>query len=272
MYRWVASALVTCWASGICFAAPHDLPVTDAIYAIGRAQLEVKSIKDVQGRDAFRFSVSSHGTSPAKLVASPVESWSADRAYPSLSYIEMDNSNKTPEFLIQWFTGGAHCCVEVHILDLVGKSWTTVAAGTFDGDKVVTSDAAGDGESVLIEGDDRFLYKFSCYACAPSPTRYLRLVQGLLLDVSASPAYRQGELAELADLKKGCEQGDNGFCASFIYVAQRLGLRSRAWQFMLEHYDKSSDWGLDEDGKAPGTGQKKVAYPEALDAFLKNLN
>ena len=106
---------------------------------------------------------------------------------PNISLVEMDAANATPEFFISRFSGGAHCCAEVQILDVVAGQWRIVNGGSWDGDEIVPEDAQGNGEQEIVHGDDRFLYRYSCYACTGTPVRVFQLVQGTLADVTSSP-------------------------------------------------------------------------------------
>jgi hypothetical protein len=62
-----------------------------------------------------------------------------------------------------------------------------------------------------------------------------------------------------------------------VAAATRLGRRDEAWKFMLDHYDRKSDWGLkdcaldDDKGNCLAEIQYR-SYPEALTAFLARLD
>ncbi|HUO02713.1 MAG TPA: hypothetical protein VMU31_08035 [Rhizomicrobium sp.] len=196
---------------------------------------------------------------------------------PNISMAEMDASNTTPEFFISRYTGGAHCCAEVWILDVVAGQWHIVHGGMWDGAEIIPEDADGDGEYEIVHGDDRFLYKFSCYACAGTPKRVFKLVEGALADVTLSPLYRPMDEKDLPNFQQGCANHDNGACAAFVATASRLGRHDDAWKFMLDHYDRKSDWGLndcliyDPNGNCQAPVQYK-SYPDALAAFLSGIN
>jgi hypothetical protein len=195
---------------------------------------------------------------------------------PSISMVEMDPGNSTPEFFISRFSGGAHCCAEIQILDVVQGQWRIVDGGRWDGDEIIPEDADGDGEQEIVHGDDRFLYRYSCYACAAPPLRVFKLVTGTLADVTASPLYRPRDEKELPNLQQGCATHENGACASYVAVASRLGRRDEAWKFMLEHYDRKSDWGLTDCALADDKGGclapiQYKSYPDALEAFLEQI-
>ena len=196
---------------------------------------------------------------------------------PSISMVEMDGGNTTPEFFISRYSGGAHCCAMVQILDVVQGQWRIVDGGSWDGDEIIPQDADGDGEQEIVHGDDRFLYRYSCYACAAPPLRVFKLVAGTLAEVTLSPLYRALDERGLPNFQQGCANHDNGACASYVAVASRLGRRDEAWKFMLEHYDHKSDWGLkdcalmDPRGGCLAEIQYK-SYPDALEAFLQQIN
>ena len=191
--------------------------------------------------------------------------------------VEMDPSNNTPEFFVSRFSGGAHCCAQIHILDLVAGQWRILDGGSWNGDEIIPEDADGDGEQEIVHGDDRFLYRYSCYACAAPPMRVFKLIQGALADVTLSPLYRPRDERDLPDFQQGCANHDNGACASYVAVASRLGHRDEAWRFMLDHYDRKSDWGLkdcalrDDKGICLADLQYK-SYPDALAGFLQQID
>lgn len=196
---------------------------------------------------------------------------------PSISMVEMDAGNTTPEFLISRYSGGAHCCAEVQILDVVQGQWHIVDGGRWDGEDIIPEDADGDGEQEIVHGDDRFLYRYSCYACAAPPLRVFKLVAGTLADVTPSPLYRYLDEKGLANFQQGCANHDNGACASYVAAASRLGRRDEAWKFMLEHYDRKSEWGLKDCAlmDAKGLCLADIAYksyPDALEAFLQQID
>ena len=196
---------------------------------------------------------------------------------PSISMVEMDAGNSTPEFFISRFSGGAHCCAMVQILDLVEGRWRIVNGGGWDGDEVIPEDADGDGEQEIVERDNRFLYRFSCYACAAPPVRVFKLVAGTLADVTLSPLYRPLDEKDLPNFRDGCANHDNGACASYVAAASRLGRRDEAWTFMRDHYDRNSDWGLKDCALMDSNGNCRAeiryeSYPDALRGFLRQID
>jgi hypothetical protein len=196
---------------------------------------------------------------------------------PSVSMVEMDSANATPEIFVSRFSGGAHCCAMVQILDLVAGQWRIVDGGSWDGGEIIPEDADGDGEQEIVHGDDRFLYRYSCYACAGTPVRIFKLVQGALADVTLSPLYRPRDEHDLPNFRQGCANHDNGACAAYVATAARLGRREDAWRFMLDHYNRKSDWGLEDCALRDGKGNcladiRYKSYPDSLAAFLQQID
>ncbi|HWM32288.1 MAG TPA: hypothetical protein VNO69_11400 [Methyloceanibacter sp.] len=71
------------------------------------------------------------------------------------------------------------------------------------------------------------------------------------------------------------EDDSNGFLAGYVGEKIRLGEGKSAWELMLAHYDKDSDWGLetcdrelDENGECLGK-MIKLTFPDALELTLK---
>jgi hypothetical protein len=240
----------------------------------GNASLAI-AMPDPDSIAPIIVTASAPGTKPASLFLEHVP---GIREFPpSISLVEMDPTNNTPEFFISRFSGGAHCCAQIHILDLVAGQWRIIDGGSWNGDEVIPEDADGDGEQEIVHGDDRFLYRYSCYACAAPPVRVFKLIQGALADVTLSPLYRPRDEKDLPNLQQGCASHDNGACASYVAVASRLGRHDEAWRFMLDHYDRKSDWGLkdcalhDDKGNCLADVQYK-SYPDALAAFLQRID
>ncbi len=259
-------------------AQPQNLPLPQApgeqTLQFGAASLAI-AMPAPESHDPIRITAAAPDTKPVTL--SLDHDPDAHEFPPDISMVEMDASNATPEFLISRFSGGAHCCAVVQILDLVAGAWRIVDGGGWDGSGIIPEDADGDGEDEIVHGDDRFLYRYSCYACAGTPVRVFKLIEGTLADVTMSPLFRGLDEKDLPDFKQGCANHDNGACAAYVAAASRLGRHDQAWQFMLDHYDRNSDWGL-TDCALRGGGGKCVArvqfksYPDALTAFLASLD
>ncbi|HEY1630499.1 MAG TPA: hypothetical protein VGF56_04250 [Rhizomicrobium sp.] len=188
----------------------------------------------------------------------------------------IDPRNPDPVILMSTYTGGAHCCDAVKLLERAGAGWRVVDIGMWDGDVLsdMPKDVDGDGVIDFVLNDNAFLYAFSSYAGSFPPPKILNVVDGKVIDVSKAPRYRKLFLAHMEAAKKDCAGHDNGACAGYVASAARAGLHKRAWAFMLAHYDlHSSQWptrckGKWVDGDCKGAERKPKDFPQALSWFL----
>lgn len=203
----------------------------------------------------------------------------ADFAAFLFQIVELDPDNKYPEIVFSNYTGGAHCCSDTVVLTggKDGRTWRTVEMGQFDGDLISASDLDGDARYEFAVRDNRFLYRFGCYACSTAPLRILQLQGDRIADVSADKAYRDAHaisLARMVKLYSGGSEESNGFLAGYVGQKIRLGEGGEAWDFMMKHHDRKSDWGtvecskpLNDKGECPGKTITHT-FPEALKRFL----
>ena len=196
--------------------------------------------------------------------------------------VEMDPTNPHPEVLFSTYSGGAHCCNIRRIVASAqdGKSWHLIEGGAIDGDISGARDADFDGTFEIVHRDNRFLYTFASYAGSTAPLQIFALKGRELVDVSFEERFRYLHEQTLRDMET--DAGNvagmherNGFLAGYVAVKYLLGQGREGWQFMLDNYDRNSDWdlsacigGYDEDGNC----RKTTRYPEfpaALKDFLK---
>ncbi len=127
---------------------------------------------------------------------------------------------------------------------------------------MLAADLDGDGRYEFGTRDKAFLYAFACYACSETPLEVIAVENGAVKNVSDDPRFRPAHAAWLkkiivADVPEG--EDLNGFLAGYVGEKIRLGEGKSAWELMLAHYDKNSDWGfetcdraLDENGECLG--------------------
>lgn len=198
-----------------------------------------------------------------------------------IQIVEMDPSNPYPEVLLSSFTGGAHCCNQIQVLtsDRAGESWREVALGPFDGGDSPAEDPLGSGRYLIVDVDNRFLYRFACYACSSAPARIWELQGDAFVDVSHRPEFRSIHRRNLQRMAEWFQQKNpespNGFLAGYVANKSLVGELYDGWDRMIQRYDASSDWGLkeckgdyDENGKCLGREIVYASFPEALRAFL----
>jgi hypothetical protein len=82
----------------------------------------------------------------------------------SVQIAELDPANATPEVVVSFYTGGAHCCSDTKVLTQAkgGSSWQTVKLGELDGGPLTAADLDGDGRYEFESRDNAFLYTFGC--------------------------------------------------------------------------------------------------------------
>jgi hypothetical protein len=185
-----------------------------------------------------------------------------------------------PQVIFTSFSGGAHCCTSVTILDQTSKGWVAVDAGSWDGGVLESfpTDIDGDGNRELVVGDDRFAYAFDSYASSPKPPRLFNYHAGKLAEVSGSPAFKAYYESQLPDLQTACEAHANGACAAYVAIAARVGQARQAWSKMIQNHAQDSDWVLPSgcavalvEGSCPKDQEIAFrSYPAALAGFLRD--
>ncbi|MGE3530115.1 MAG: hypothetical protein AB7G54_11865 [Methyloceanibacter sp.] len=197
----------------------------------------------------------------------------------SVQIAELDPGNPYPEIVVSFYTGGAHCCSDTRVVTSSpdGSIWTTVELGQFDGGPLLATDVDGDGRYEFMIRDNAFLYAFACYACSEAPLNLLAIDNGAIKDVTREARFRPAHAATLKSMIENVpEEGNdvNGFLAGYVGEKILLGEGKQAFELMLAHYDRESDWGLEtcdkplnDDGECPGK-VLRLTFPQALERML----
>lgn len=243
----------------------------------GEVKVEL-SFKDfTRGADTLRapiVTVSVRGKEVARIEQNQEDVFSAP--YLSLQITELDAANATPEIVVSFFTGGAHCCSDTKVLTAEGDNWRTVELGQFDGGPLLATDLDGDARYEFATRDNAFLYAFGCYACSAAPLKIIQVEGAKARAVSGEPRYRPAQESWLRDLITSVDKDTepNAFLAGYVAQKVLLGEGPRAWKLMLAHYDMKADDGLEQcpetvnpDGECP-VKPKKYKFPEALKKLL----
>jgi len=196
---------------------------------------------------------------------------------------QMDPNNPYKEVLLSSFTGGAHCCNQIQILtsDNSGLNWSEVKLGPFDGATTKSQDILKTGRSLIVDVDNRFLYRFACYACSAAPARIWQLQGTEFVDVSHRSEFRPLHRRNLQRMEgwflEDNNGSPNGFLAGYVATKALVGELSDGWKRMLQLYDSTSNWGLkvctggtNNAGICIGREVVFTNFPEALRAFLVN--
>jgi hypothetical protein len=275
-------------AGGAAAAAPQTVPPNVAIawdakkdsnpktYVAGDLRITMASDKPEEGSNpAPTLTVLSSRFGRAVLTG---ENGFPDPA-AQFSVVKLDPKADGPAVILTTYSGGAHCCTSILILDPMAGGWSKINGGEWNGGPALPpKDLDGDGTPDFLLDDENFLYAFACYACGYAPPKILDVIGGVWTDVSTAPRFAGVYEKDARRLKSGCAEngGQNGLCAAFVADEARLGRLDAAWAYMLAHYNKTDDWTL-PTGCRVARGRRACpkdqvivykTYPEALRAFL----
>ncbi|MCS0494781.1 serine protease [Ancylobacter sp. MQZ15Z-1] len=199
----------------------------------------------------------------------------------SLTLVELDRTNATPEIVFDAFSGGAHCCTtSIALTRSRAGDWRFVDLGTRDGGGLDFEDVDGDGAAEIVRGDERFLYTFDSYAGSMQPILIDRLDGTELDEVTMRPAFRHRLVQDARWMEfyaklEPDQWHANGFLAAWVAARTRIGEGNEAWERMLPLYDRNSDFGLDTCAVSvalkdcPAASRRKLPFPEGLRRFMK---
>lgn len=236
----------------------------------------------------LRRSVASHDTEDA-FVALALADGKGNRAdlrveiafddvSATYAFGRIDPESNKPQLFLTSYTGGAHCCTHIQLIEWGSNRWRVVNVGTFDGEpfRALPQDVDGDGVIDIVHADDRFAYAFEAYGGSWMPPRIFNVRAGEVSDVSSAPRYRKLFEADYREARKGCEEHSNGACAALVADGARVGRLAEAWKIADRYVDKGADWNLPgckmtlkprtacPDGQRYATVDFKVALTEFL--------
>lgn len=197
-------------------------------------------------------------------------------ANAAFAVTRLDASDIVSQVLVSTFTGGAHCCSVLTVVESRDGAWRTYDLGSWDGDTpAMPRDLDGDGVKEFRFVDQAFLYAFASYAESWAPPVIQNRVDGRIEDVSKASVYRPVFDKAAADSRIACLERSNGACAAYVASAARAGRLDGAWAEMLDAYDQASDWTLPTACRVRTSGSCPVGaemtfstFPEALQWFL----
>jgi hypothetical protein len=178
-----------------------------------------------------------------------------------ISLQNLDN-DPIPEITIATFSGGAHCCTNNIVYDWQDDQFNRIELGFRDGNGGEFEDLDGDGNMEFVTFDNSFLYRFSSYAGSFPPTMIFSFNNGEFENVTTEYPHELRQTLEqmyqsFLSVKNSDYPDVNGILAGYVAQKILLGEYEEGWQFMLNHYDKTSDWGVDYGN-----------FPDSLEAFL----
>jgi hypothetical protein len=195
------------------------------------------------------------------------------------SIAEMDPDNGHPEVYFTTYSGGAHCCSKIVVAEeLADKKWTAVEVGEFDGGGDYLDDVDGDGLAEVVTVDNRFLYKFDCYACSAAPLTMTTIRNGALVDITTDPRFLPAHrewLKEIEDTVDPAERWQSpGFLAGWVAAKIRVGEGAGAWADLRAHWNLAKDEGEDvcltgdDVDNCPKSQVRLMKFPDRLKLFL----
>lgn len=186
------------------------------------------------------------------------------------------DKNGINEVVIRTFSGGAHCCTNHIIYTWDNTQFIKTETGYLDGNGGGFEDINGDGTLEFLTYDNSFLYKFSSYAGSFPPSLIYNFEKGKLNNITRNhPKILRETLQRMYEAIKERQKDDyeiNGVLAGYVAQKILLGEYEEGWKFMLAHYDKNSDWGLETYDEQGNVTNKYPDFPTALKAFLIQQN
>lgn len=239
---------------------------------IGGYRIQVSSSLDSSGLHTPRIRL----TDPAGLVTEITGVGTSYTANAAFAVTRLDANDPVPQVLVSLFSGGAHCCSVLNVLESRAGEWRSYDLGSWDGDRAsIPQDLDGDGVKEFRFVDQAFLYAFASYAESWAPPVVQKLINGRIQDFSNSTAYRPIFEQAAADSRTACMESSNGACAAYVATAARTGRLDAAWAEMLNAYDQMSDWQLPTacrvrtSASCPAGAEMTFStFPEALQWFL----
>jgi hypothetical protein len=146
----------------------------------------------------------------------------------SLRVVDLDGDAE-PEVVVDFYTGGAHCCLVAQVFRFDGTARYVATARDFADFGYTLA------EGVFATGDARFAYSFASFADSAMPVRLLTFAHGSWKDVTrAHPETLTADAARwLKDYKKR-RRGTRalGILAAWVADEHRLGRRATADAFL----------------------------------------
>jgi len=244
-------------------------------FTFGTITLAFGQGHDPDGAAVPAFQIRSPGFAPYTVVGQH----GFEPVTANWAVVKLDPKNPLPEVMFSSYSGGAHCCSQVYIVEKMDTGWTAFDLGQWDGDGLVDVPTDVDGDHIIdvVMTDNRFLYTFDSYAASWAPPTIMNVIAAAVQDVSKQPRYKKFFAADMAKAKVECAKRSNGACAGYVASAARAGRFDEAWKFMLAHYDANAHWDLPArcagktvNGACKGKTIRPRDYPQSLHWFLED--
>jgi hypothetical protein len=250
----------------------HD--AEEATYAIDGYQLRLSTHVHKNGERVAHL----HVRAPTGQSSALYGQVGYPRPSASFGLGKIDSHSDTKQVIFTTYSGGLHCCTKITVLELIDGEWQRIQLGLWDGNALpeFPEDVDGDGTPDFVLKDDRFDYAFGPYTESHKPPRIFNIAGGQLVEVGHEVRYDAVYRADMERAHAGCLRGKNSACAAFVADAARLDKREWAWEIMLRHHRRSTDWHFPEkcrvkklnDVCPPGQSEQFGSFPDALAWFL----
>ncbi len=206
---------------------------------------------------------------------------------PALFVTEMDPANSRPEVVVEFYSGGAHCCESIDVLEEIpGRPghWQTVNLGWHDGGERPPKDLDGDGLTEIVTTDESFLYAYGSYAESYAPPVIMGVRQGRQVDLTRRPSMRsflRREEKRIRRFMRDQWRGRGrpvpaGILAGYVALKILLGEGPEGWRFMLANLDPATPptaaCPLDESSVECPVPLLQLDFPAALALHLRTMD
>lgn len=86
-----------------------------------------------------------------------------ESGFESLSIIDFNNDN-SPKIVARLYSGGAHCCFSIAIMDIINDTLSLICTKDLMNSDFQIKDLDKDGRQEIVTYDDRFAYEFTSFA------------------------------------------------------------------------------------------------------------
>ncbi len=205
-----------------------------AIFEFHKTKIKFSTIKKAEDNWISEVSIQIQREDEEPLI---VVSEANDWAFANIS-LYIFEPNRTPTIMFQSFSGGAHCCAIVNLVDLGKEQLKVENLGFFDGDFLYPTDIDGDGIVEIVTYDNAFLYSFDSYANSLPPRQIFSFNNGQPYDASFERRFDRIFLEEYDEAKAACLENEEGLsaglCAGYLAIAARVGKYKKAKNLVLK--------------------------------------
>ncbi|MCU0550717.1 MAG: hypothetical protein MUC48_15320 [Leptolyngbya sp. Prado105] len=170
----------------------------------------------------------------------PILDWNRDETD---SFLVRDlNGDKEPEVILDFFTGGAHCCTYSMIYHYDAQQKQYVESRAFWGNLGYRlKDLDGDSKVEFLSADDGFAYAFTSYAASAFPIQIWQFDNGKMTNVTRkypkliyNNAYKLWGYYQQVKMEEGADV--RGILAAYLADKYLLGQQEDGWKRLREVY------------------------------------